>query len=84
MNQQDQQDSVYTSRTDKPRRQGSGGGWRQGFSKKHRIPCATCGGLLHARGHHLQPDHVKLLLAKQQRERERAAACGAGQVVQAG
>lgn len=60
--------------------------WRQGVSKRHKVPCATCGGLLHARGFHLQPDHVKQLLAKKQREAERAAASGyqPGQVAQAG
>lgn len=51
-------------------------GWRNGVSKPHRIPCRLCGGLVHPRGRHYQPAHVKLLLSRQQRESERARACG--------
>lgn len=81
-----EQDSVYyTSRTDKPRRidapqQRDNGqdkqGWRNGISKPHRIPCPLCGGLIHRRGRHFSPAHVKLLLSRQQRESERARSCG--------
>lgn len=54
--------------------------WRQGFSKRHKVPCQQCGGLLHARGnHHFSAAQVSYLLAKEQarlahREADRAAA----------
>ena len=50
--------------------------WRQGFSKRHKLPCAQCGGLLHAKGNHFSPGHVPLMLAKIERERKRAEASG--------
>lgn len=69
MNQRDQQDQRD---------------WRSGISKRHRITCRQCGGLIHERGRHFRPEQVAPLLAKLAREAARAAACGAGQVVQAG
>lgn len=48
-------------------------GWRQGRSKPHRLPCQLCGGLQHPRGRHYSPGHVQLMLAKIERERQRAA-----------
>lgn len=59
-------------------------GWRQGISKRHKVPCAQCDGFMHARGpgRHFSTEVLRIMKAK--RERQRAAACGAGQVVQAG
>lgn len=81
MNQEQQTDSIHG--VDRPQRSNlkdqdvyGRQGWRNGVSKPHRIPCPLCGGLIHPRGRHFQPAHVKLLLSRQQRESERARACG--------
>lgn len=59
--------------------------WRNGRSKGHKLPCQRCGGRLHEPGKHFSAGSLLAMQAKAEREQARAAAaCGAGQVVQAG